>query len=298
MRGTEFAELSAFAAIAERASFAKAAAHLGVSASALSQSIRLLEERLGVRLLNRTTRSVSTTAAGERLLDQLRPALEGLARATDAINDFRETPTGVVRLTVPRVAADLLLVPRLAEFRARYPAITLDLAVEDKVTDIVKHRFDAGIRRGEMLDQDMVARRISPDRRFVAAAAPGYLASRGYPLMPRDLQSHDCICIRRPSSGAIAPWRFMENGQFLDVKVGGPLILSDAHVALGAALNGAGIVLLAEDHLQPYLDDGRLLPLLDAWCWARPGFFLYYPSQRQLSPALQALAEFLRPPFI
>ncbi|PFH07821.1 DNA-binding transcriptional LysR family regulator [Collimonas sp. PA-H2] len=296
MRGNEFAEFNAFVAIAERESFVKAAAFLKVTPSALSQSMRQLETRLGVRLLHRTTRSVSLTEAGRQLLDHLRPALDGLARAAEAINDFRETPSGTVRLTAPRIATELLIAPRLAEFRTCYPEIVLDISVEDKFVDLAKHGFDAGIRLGELLAKDMIASRIGPDRRFAAVASRSYLAKHGVPHSPHDLQKHECIRIKRPTTGVNRPWGFMDKGHTLEISVAGHLLVNDANLALAAALSGAGVALLAEDHVRPYLQSGRLVEMLEDYSWSRAGFFLYYSSRRNMSASLHALVSFLREP--
>jgi DNA-binding transcriptional LysR family regulator len=294
MRASEFAEFKAFVAIAERQSFARAAAFLEVTPSALSQVMRQLETRVGVRLLHRTTRSVSLTQAGQQLLDHLRPVLEGLEKATEAINDFRDTPAGTVRLTAPRVATELLLAPRLAEFHKTYPHIVLDISVEDKTVDLVKGRFDAGIRQGELLAQDMIAVSIGPERRFVCVAAKSYLSKNGMPHTPRDLQKHECIRIKRPSTEVHIPWNFMDKGQTLEIAVAGHLIVNDANLALAAALNGAGIAALAEDHVRPYLQSGRLQEVLPDFATMRAGFYLYYSSRRHMTAALQALIAFLR----
>ncbi|MFZ6778804.1 LysR substrate-binding domain-containing protein [Undibacterium sp. Ji83W] len=294
MRASEFAEFKAFVAIAERQSFARAAAFLEVTPSALSQVLRQLETRVGVRLLHRTTRSVSLTQAGQQLLDHLRPVLEGLEKATEAINDFRDTPAGTVRLTAPRVATELLLAPRLAEFRTAFPNIVLDISVEDKAIDLAKGRFDAGIRQGELLAQDMIAIKIGPERRFVCVASKSYIAKNGMPHTPRDLQKHECIRIKRPTTEVHVPWAFMDKGQALEIAVDGHLIVNDANLALAAALNGAGIAALAEDHVRPYLQSGRLQEVLPDFATTRAGFHLYYSSRRHMTAALQALISFLR----
>jgi len=294
VHASEFAEFKAFVAIAERLSFVKAAAFLEVTPSALSQSMRQLETRLDVRLLHRTTRSVSLTQAGQQLLDHLRPVLEGLDKAAEAINDFRDNPAGTVRLTAPRVATELLLAPRLAEFRQTYPSIVLDISVEDKTVDLAKGRFDAGIRQGELLARDMIAIKIGPERRFVRVASKAYVTRQGMPHSPRDLQKHECIRIKRPTSEVHIPWSFIDKGQTLEIAVDGHLIVNDASLALAAALSGAGIASLAEDHVRPYLQSGRLLEVLPDFATTRAGFHLYYSSRRHMTAALQALISFLR----
>jgi DNA-binding transcriptional LysR family regulator len=293
MRGLALAEMNAFVAIAERASFAKAAAHLGVSRSSLSETIRALEEKLGVRLLNRTTRSVALTEVGERLLAQLRPVLDNLDAALESVNVFRDKPTGLLRLTVPRPAAKTVIAPILARFLAKYPAITLDISVDSALTDIVRDRFDAGIRPGHRVEQDMVALRVGEDARPTIVASPDYLTRHPAPKAPVDLQSHNCIRMRF-ASGAIARWTFEKRGKVLEVMVTGSLITSDGDLALRAALDGAGIARLPLSSAEPFIAERRLVPLLQDWMPRSVGFFLYYPSRRQIPAALQAFVEFLK----
>jgi DNA-binding transcriptional LysR family regulator len=293
MRGLGLAEMNAFVAIAERSSFAKAAAHLGVSRSSLSETIRALEEKLGVRLLNRTTRSVALTEVGERLLAQLRPVLDNLDAALESVNVFRDKPAGLLRLTVPRPAAKTVIAPILARFLAEYPAITLDISVDSALTDIVRGRFDAGIRPGHRVEQDMVALRVGEDARPTIVASPDYLARHPAPKAPVDLQSHNCIRMRF-ASGAIARWTFERRGKSLEVMVTGSLITSDGDLALGAALDGAGIARLPISSVESFIAERRLVPLLQDWMPRSVGFFLYYPSRRQMPAALQAFIEFLK----
>jgi DNA-binding transcriptional LysR family regulator len=287
------AEMSAFVAVAERASFAKAALHLGISRSAVSETIRGLEERLGVRLLNRTTRSVALTEVGERLLSQLRPALQGLEDAVESMNVFRDKPGGNLRLTVPRPAARSIIEPKLAKFLAAYPAITLEIITDSALTDIVRDRFDAGIRPGHRVARDMIALRVGEDARPTLVASSGYLDRHGVPKNPEDLQSHNCIR-QRFSSGAIASWSFQKRGKSLDVVVKGSLIVSDGDLALRAAVDGVGIARLPLASVQDEIQSKRLVLLLQDWTPPSVGFYLYYPSRRQMPAALKAFIDFVR----
>ncbi len=294
MRNPDFEAMTAFAAIAERRSFAKAAVALGVSPSTLSQTIRELEEGLGVRLLNRTTRSVAPTEAGERLLDRLRPILSDFDAAIDTVRAFRDKPSGLIRLTVPPPAASFILAPNLQRFLAAYPDISLEISVDTALVDIVAERFDAGIRVGHRVERDMIAVRISDPVRHVVVAAPAYLALRPAPETPRDLLRHNAIRFRLPQGGFI-PWRFHENGRSFEVTPEGSLIVNDPDVALHAAVDGVGVLYTVAPYTAAAIADGRLVPLLEPW---QPvpadGFYLYYPSRRHVPAPLQALINFLR----
>jgi DNA-binding transcriptional LysR family regulator len=293
MRGSQFAELSAFAAVAEHRNFTKAAAQLGISPPTLSQTIRALEERLGVRLLNRTTRSVALTEAGERLLGHLQPVLEGLDRAIDAVSSFRDQPAGTLRLMVARAAASVLLAPLIPKFLAEYPGIRLEIAADDTAGDIVRGHFDAGIRIGERIEKDMIVVRVEDAFRILAVAAPDYLARHPRPATPRDLGSHNCIRQRLAWDGVVHPWEFGQDER-LQIEVDGSLIVNDTHLVVTAALEGLGIAYIPELAIAPYLADGRLLPLLEDWSRRGSGVFLFYPSRRQVPPALQAFIAFMR----
>jgi DNA-binding transcriptional LysR family regulator len=293
MRKLGFTEMNAFVAIAERSSFAKAAVHLGMSRSALSETIRGLEDKLGVRLLNRTTRSVALTEVGERLLAELRPALESFEAAVESINVFRDKPAGHLRLTVPRPAARMVIEPILARFLAAYPAISLEIITDSALTDIVRDRFDAGIRPGHRLEQDMIAVRVGEDARPTVVASLEYLARHSRPKVPADLQAHNCIR-QRFASGAIAHWAFEKRGKGLEVVVKGSLIVSDGDLALRAALDGVGIARLPITSVDAHIAQTRLVPLLEDWTPSSVGFFLYYPSRRQTPAALQAFLDFLK----
>jgi DNA-binding transcriptional LysR family regulator len=294
MRGAEFAELTAFMAVAEQRSFSKAAAQIGIAPSTLSQTIRALEERLGVRLLNRTTRSVAPTEAGERLLAQLQPAFEGVAHAVETVNDFRDKPIGTLRLLMSRPIAMGAIAPLIAPFLAAYPEITLDIVSDDGRIDIVSGRFDAGLRIGERIERDMIAVRIIDDIHTYCVASPAYLESHALPKTPDELRGHDCIRLRSQWDGVVHDWAFEHKGKNVEIAVQGRLIVNDAYVALRAALAGAGIAYLSRNMTAPYLADGRLLPVLAAWCVALSGVYIYYPSRRQMPATLQAFINFAR----
>jgi DNA-binding transcriptional LysR family regulator len=293
MREPDLADMNAFIAVAERRSFAKAAIQLGLSRSRLSETIRGLEERLGVRLLNRTTRSVAPTEAGERLLARLRPLLDDFGAAIHSINAFRDKPAGLLRLTVPPPVASFMLAPLLARFLAEYPAISLEISADAALTDIVASRFDAGIRPGERVERDMIAVRIGGEVRSVVVAAPDYLARHPRPTTPRDLEVHNCILFRLPS-GATFPWPFEKKGERLEAAVSGRLTVNDQELAIRAALDGVGVLYTALDYVAPLIEARRLVPLLEGWQTRSAALFLYYPSRRQVPAPLQAFIEFLR----
>ena len=296
MRGHQFAELTAFVAVAEHRSFTKAANDLGISTSTLSQTIRALEDKLGVRLLNRTTRSVAPTEAGEELLTQIRPALEGVEKAIEALNAFRDSPRGTLRLNVGRMPAMTVIAPLLARFIEEHPDVNLEVAVDDSHSDIVSGRFDAGVRVGERVEQDMIAVRIGDAFRLVTAASPAYLAQHPHPVLPKDLHAHSAIRGRLPWDGTIHKWEFEKDGEHVEVAVDGPLIVNDGELALRAALDGIGVAYLPEDLVLPFIGEGRLVPLLEDWSPSRSGFFLYYSSRRQVPPPLKAFVEFIQRP--
>ena len=294
MRNPGLEEMNAFAAIAERRSFAKAAVALGVSPSTLSQTIRDLEERLGVRLLNRTTRSVAPTEAGERLLERLRPLLADFDAAIDTVRAFRDKPAGVIRLTVPPPAASFILAPVLQRFFAAYPDIKLEISVDLNLVDIVADHFDAGIRLGNAVDRDMIAVRVSDPIRRALVAAPAYLAQHPAPETPHDLLRHNAIRFRLPGGGFI-PWRFEENGKSFEVAPEGSLVVNEPEMAVRAAVDGVGVLYAARQYVDEAVASGRLMPMLEAWVpTVTDGFFLYYPSRRHVPAPLQALINFLR----
>lgn len=293
MRGAKFAEMSAFAAIAEQRSFAKAAAQLGLGKSTLSQNLRSLEERLGVRLLNRTTRSVSLTEAGARLLARVGPSLVELNAAVDEVANHWQNPTGLLRLVVQPPVATLLIEPILARFLGEYPGVQMDVAVVKMPADIVAEGFDAGIRIGEQIDRDMIAMRVMGEVRFLVVASPDYVARHPQPKTPRDLRHHDCIRNRLPN-GAIFGWDFEKNGKVLHISVEGRLIVNDIELSIRAVRDGLGLAYLLYEYVAADLKAGQLVPLLEDWSPRLSGFFLYYSSRRQITGPLQALITFLK----
>jgi DNA-binding transcriptional LysR family regulator len=293
MRGADFAELRAFATVVERSSFTRAAARLGMSASALSQTIRHLEERLGIRLLNRTTRSVAPTSAGDRLYARISPMMQEIDTAVaDAVAESGR-PAGLLRINTLRLAALRLIAPRLARFHKQYPDILLDVIVDDGLTDIVAGRFDAGIRIGEHLQKDVIATRLTPDIEFLAVASPEYLASHGTPVVPADLHHHRCINWRLPGSGDVYRWEFEKRGKPVQMSVQGPLTSNEQEVVLEAALQGLGIVYTYDERIYGWIKQGRLKRVLADWSPSFPGLFLYYSNRRYPQPALRAFIDCL-----
>jgi len=293
MQRAAVSDLSAFVAVATHRSFSRAAAELGLSPSALSHTVRSLEERLDLRLLNRTTRSVAPTEAGERLLERLRPALRDIDDALGDANAFRAKPAGRLRLNVPRSAALLLLAPVMTRFIKAYPQMRLEITAEDRLVDIVAGGYDAGVRFGESVERDMVAVRIGPDLRMAVVGSPAYFRRHPRPLKPRDLHDHACIRFRLPS-GSIYRWEFEKKGEVLEVEVDVPLTLSDQQVMLQAALDGAGLAIVLESHARAHLKARQLVRVLADWCAPFPGYFLYYPSRRQVPAGLRAFIDMMR----
>jgi len=299
MRESHFAEYAAFVAVADHASFTKAAQQLGVSASTLSQTIRDLEDWLGVRLLNRTTRSVAPTEAGERLLERLRPLLAEFDVAVESVRAYRDKPAGLIRLSVLPHAANFLLAPVLQQFLAAYPDIRLDISVVAPATkvDLIAEHFDAGISVGEIIDRDMIAVRISESIRRIVVAAPSYLQHHPAPQTPRDLARHKTILYRLPSGGFL-PWHFEESGKGFDITPEGSLSVNEPGVAVRAVLDGVGLLYLTSDFVEEALTTGKLVQVLKDWePRNRLEFFLYYPSRRHTPAPLQALINFLRDNF-
>ena len=294
MRGSQFAQLSVFVAVAQEASFTKAAKRLGLSNATLSQAVHALEERLGARLLNRTTRSVSVTEVGERLLTQLRPLLDGFDAAIESVNALRDRPAGHLRLAVSPPVAKFILGPVLARFLKQYPEIAMDISVGAQFMDIVAGRYDAGFNRGDYVPRDMVAVRISETIRYVAVASPGYLRQHGQPHVPADLAGHNCIQFRLPD-GALLPWRFSSGGKAFEQHVAGSFETNDPDVVNSAALGDIGIAYTIEEYVHSFLEDGRLVRVLEENVMPPDGaFFMFYPSRRQNPAALRVLIEFLR----
>lgn len=294
MRGSEFSELKAFATIVEEGSFIRASAKLRISPPALSQTIRQLEARLGVRLLNRTTRSVSPTAAGDTLFTRLGPVFRELEGAVADIHAARDQPAGSLRVNVPRVAAMRFIAPILGDFQRAYPDIGLTVIIDDMLTDIVEGRFDAGIRLGERLEKDMVAVKLSGDLQMAAVAAPAYLAGRHTPRHPGDLHQHRCINFQWPGGGNIYRWEFARGKRALEIAVEGKLTVNDTDLLLNAVLGAAGIAYMIDYQVQPWIENGRLVRFLEAWSPSFPGFYLYHPSVRHVPPALRAFIDFVR----
>ena len=285
--------LSVLLTVTEERSFTGAAKRLGVSPSAVSHAIRGLEERLGVRLLSRTTRSVAPTEAGEQLLVRLRPALNEVRAGLDQITSFRDKPAGRVRLLLPRLAVSSVLAPKLGQFARSYPEILLDVTTDDSRMDIVAGGFDAGIHFGEYIEKDMIAVRVSPDHRPAIVGSPTYFNSHPRPKSPLDLIKHCCINFRHGSAG-LYRWEFEKGKKSMSVAVNGPLIVDDVALVIAAAIDGVGLAFLGEDLATPHLASGALIRVLEPWCPPFPGFFLYYPSRRQQPAALSALIKILR----
>ena len=294
MRETGLDDLRALLAVARERSFTRAAAQLGVSQSALSQTLRGLEARLGLRLLTRTTRSVAPTEAGERLLRAVGPALDEIDAGLAALSELREKPSGTIRITTHEHAVRAVLWAALAKLLPDYPDIKVELVIDYGLTDIVAERYDAGIRSGEMVAKDMVAVRIGPDLRMAVVGAPSYFAKRPPPGTPQDLTAHNCVNLRLPTHGGLYAWEFERGGRELKVRVEGQLVLNTTALILDAALAGFGLAYLPEDQVRSDLASGRLIRVLADWCQPFPGYHLYYPSRRQPTPAFALLVEALR----
>ncbi|MGH7917761.1 MAG: LysR family transcriptional regulator [Candidatus Binataceae bacterium] len=287
-------DLLAFVAVARERSFTRAAAKLGVSQSALSHTIRGLEEHLGVRLLSRTTRSVAPTAAGERLLHTVAPRFDEIEAELASLREQRDRPGGTIRITATEYAADAILLPKLAKLLPAYPEIKVEIVIDYALTDIVAQHFDAGVRSGEQVAKDMIAVRIGPDMRMAVVGAPAYFRTRREPRKPRDLIDHNCITLRLPTHGGLYAWEFEKGGRELRVRVDGQLTYSTTAQMLNAALAGVGVAYVPEGLAQPYLAKGRLKRVLEDWCLPYSGYHLYYPSRRQPMPAFALLVDALR----
>ena len=287
-------DLIAFLAVARERSFTRAAAKLGVSQSALSHTIRGLETRLGLRLLTRTTRSVSPTEAGERLLQTVGPRFEEIEAELEALSELREKPAGTIRITATDHSADTILWPRLAKFLPEYPDIKVEITIDYGFTDIVAQRYDAGVRSGEQVAKDMIAVRIGPDMRMAVVGAPSYFAKRPPPKKPQDLTDHNCINLRLATHGGLYAWEFQKGDRELKVRVEGQLVFNNTFQMLNAALDGFGLAYVPDDLAQPHLAKGRLKRVLEEWCPPYSGYHLYYPSRRQSSPAFTLLVDALR----
>jgi DNA-binding transcriptional LysR family regulator len=287
-------DLVAFIAVAREGSFTRAAIKLGVSQPALSHTLRTLEERLGLRLLNRTTRSVAPTEAGERLLRSIEPQFTQIEASLAALTELRDRPSGMVRITSTQHAADTLLWPKLAKLMRDYPDITIELVTDEGLTNIVSERFDAGVRVGEYVEKDMIAVRIGPEMRQAIVGTPGYFREYGIPKKPEDLTGHRCINLRRVTRGGYHPWEFEKRGRQINVRVEGQLAVNSLDLACNAALEGLGLAYLPADLVQEHVATKRLLRVLEDWCEPYPGYHLYYPSSRQHAPAFAVVLDTLR----
>jgi DNA-binding transcriptional LysR family regulator len=294
MRSDNLHDLRAFVTVARERSFTQAAAKLGVSQSALSHTIRSLEDRLGIRLLTRTTRSVSPTAPGERLFQNVGPRFEEIEAELTALSELRQKPAGTIRITATDYAANTVLWPKLQKLFRDYPDIKIEIAIEYGLTDIVAERYDAGVRSGDQVAKDMIAVRIGADSRMAVVGAPSYLGRRPPPKTPRDLIEHDCINLRLPTRGGLYAWEFEKGKRKLNVHVDGQLIFNDTYQMLNAALAGFGLSYVPQDLVQPQIARGRLKRVLEDWCPPFSGPHLYYPSRRQVSPAFALLVEAVR----
>ncbi|MBR0798539.1 LysR family transcriptional regulator [Bradyrhizobium jicamae] len=295
MKRDDASDLLAFLAVARERSFTRAAARLGMTQSALSQIIRSLEERMGVRLLNRTTRSVTPTQAGERLFVNIGPKFDEMDLELAALSELRERPAGTIRITATEYAVQSILMPALGRILPKYPDIKVEAFIDYGLTNIVAAQYDAGIRPGEMVARDMIAVRVGPDLRMAVVGAPSYFEHHKKPRTPQDLTEHNCINLRLPThGGSLYAWEFEKNGRDIHVRVDGQLVFNGAGALLDAALMGFGLAYLTEAHVQPYIAQGRLVRVLSDWCGPFSGYHLYYPSRRQPSPAFSLLVDALR----
>ena len=294
MRRDNVNDFLAFLAVGRERSFTKAAAKLGVSQSALSYTIRTLEARLGVRLLTRTTRSVSLTEAGERLFNRIGAPFDEIESGISDLSKLRDKPAGTVRITTVEHAAETILWPAMTRLLTKYPDIAIEIIADYRVVDIVAERYDAGVRLGEQVDKDMIGVRIGPDIRMAVVAAPPYFRGRRYPLKPQELTDHVCINLRLPTHGGFYAWEFRKGGRELKVRVHGRTVFNSVNLMRNAALEGIGLAYLPEDMVEAATRKGRLVRVLADWCPPRPGYHLYYPSRRQPSPAFALLVDALR----
>lgn len=294
MHRNEYGDLAAFLAVAEELNFTRAAALMASSQSALSHTIRRLEERLGVLLFTRTTRNISLTEAGAKLRDSLRPAFADIRRSLDALDDLRDRPAGTIRITSSRDAAAAILMPTVRGMLAEFPDLHVEISVDQRLTDIAEEGFDAGIRLGEQVEKDMIAVRISPDLEMVVAGSPGYFRHHAAPRTPHDLTAHNCINLRLPTRGGLYAWEFEKDGRPLNVRVKGQFTCNDVPMLVDAAAEGLGLVCLPDHTMRAELDSGRLVRVLSDWCPPFPGFHLYYPSRRLHSAAFEILIAKLR----
>jgi len=286
--------LAAFIVVARERSFTRAAAQIGVTQSSLSHTIRGLEEKLGIRLLTRTTRGVSPTEAGDRLLSKLGPYYEGIEAELAALSQSRERPAGTIRISSHDHAARTILWPRLSKLLPEYPDLNIEINVSYMLIDIVAERYDAGVRLGDQVAKDMIAVRIAPDLRMVVVGSPSYFASRKKPKIPKDLTAHNCANLRLPTHGGLYAWEFGKNGQEVKVQVQGQMIFNTSPQVLTAALEGYGLAYVPEDQAEAHVAEGSLVRVLNDWCPTMPGYHLYYPSRRQSLPAFSLVVDTLR----
>ena len=289
-------QLAIFAVVAQERSFTRAAARLGMSQPALSRAMRQLEERLGVRLLARTTRSVAPTQAGEHLLQVIAPRFDEINNELALLSKFRDRPAGKLRITAGEHAAIAVLQPVLAQLLPDHPDLSIEIIVDYGLTDIVAEGYDAGVRLGEQVAKDMIAMRIGPDMRMAVVGSPAYFSHYPKPVIPADLMAHNCITLRMPTHGGLFMWEFEKNGQALNVRIEGQLVFNNIAMRLESVLQGLGLAYMPEDVVRPYIEQGRLIRVLEDWCEPYSGYHLYYPSRRQSSPAFTLLREALRYP--
>ncbi|WP_159981316.1 MULTISPECIES: LysR family transcriptional regulator [unclassified Novosphingobium] len=294
MAGENYNELAAFVMVARERSFTRAAAKLGVSQSALSQTIRGLEERLGLRLLTRTTRSVSPTEVGHRLFDTVAPRFEEIAQELASLSQLRDKPSGKIRINAGEHPAVSVLQPALRKLLPDNPDISVEIVVDYGLTDIVAEGFDAGVRLGDQVAKDMIAVRIGPDLRMAVVGSPDYFARYTVPSSPHDLTGHNCIGIRLPTYGGIFPWDLDKDGHEINVRIEGQLVFNNIGLRLNSALDGLGLAYLPEDQVLPYIERGQLIRVMEDWCEPFPGYHLYYPSRRHASPAFALFVETVR----
>jgi len=294
MNDIDLNNLLAFIVVARERSFTRAAAQLGVSQSALSHTIRRLEEKMGIRLLTRTTRGVSTTEAGERLYMNLGPHYEGIQTELSALYALNDKPAGTIRISTHDHPADTILWPKLSKLLPLYPELNIEISINYELIDIVAERFDAGVRLGDQVAKDMIAVRLAPDLRMAVVGAPSYFKNRVIPQTPQELTGQNCIRLRLPTHGGIYAWEFEKGGQILHVQVQGQMIFNQSVHILNAALQGYGIAYLPEEQIKPYVAQGQLIQLLEPWCPTFPGYHLYFPSRRQSSPAFSLVVDTLR----
>jgi DNA-binding transcriptional LysR family regulator len=290
----DLAGLRALLCVAEKKSFTAAAAELRVTPSAVSQTVRALEDRIGVRLLARTTRNVGLTEAGAQFVARISPALHQVDEALEALGELRGRPSGVLRLTMLRTGYTDVVRPILGRFLAEHPDVRVDISLDESLLNIVTEGFDAGLRLGHTLDRDMIAVRVSVDQRLVVVGSPSYFVARGKPSHPRELHSHDCINLRKPTRGTVDRWHFLENGKDFEITVGGRVVTNDGAVLVDAALDGLGLAYVFENMVTRHVAEKRLVRVLDKYCPQFPGYYLYYPSRVNIAPKLQALVDFLK----